>query len=86
MPRSAAKASSTSPEMGTAMAESLKPGGRIALVEYRGEDNSVPIKDLHKMTVTQATREMGAIGLTLVDIDSKSLPWQHVMIFQKAGN
>lgn len=70
-------------EMGLAMAEALKPGGRIALVEYRGEDNSVPIKDLHKMTVTQATLEMGAVGLTLVDIDSKTLPWQHVMIFQK---
>lgn len=70
-------------EMGLAMAEALKPGGRLALVEYRGGDDSVPIKDLHKMTVTQATREMGAVGLTLVDIDSKSLPWQHLMIFQK---
>ena len=36
-------------EMGQAMVRALKPGGRIALVEYRGEDASVPIKEFHKM-------------------------------------
>ncbi len=72
-------------EMGMAMVAALKPGGRIALVEYRGEDPSVPIRDHHKMTVDQATREMSVVGLTLVSTDSKTLPWQHVMIFQKPG-
>lgn len=73
-------------EMGLAMVEALKPGGRIALVEYRGEDDSVPIKDLHKMTVAQAAREMNAIGLSLVSVDSRTLPWQHLMIFQKPAS
>lgn len=70
-------------EMGQAMAWSLKPGGRLALVEYRGEDPNVPIKPLHKMTVEQARKEMAAAGLRFVSVDSVSLPWQHLMIFEK---
>jgi ubiquinone/menaquinone biosynthesis C-methylase UbiE len=70
-------------EMGAAMAWSLKPGGRLALVEYRGEDPNVPIKALHKMTVAQARKEMEAVGLRFVSVDSTSLPWQHLMIFEK---
>jgi len=71
-------------EMGQAMVRALKPGGRIALIEYRGEDPKVPIRDLHKMTEAQAKKEMAAVGLQWVSTDSKSLPWQHVMIFAKA--
>ena len=70
-------------EMGQAMVRSLKPGGRIALVEYRAEDPDVPIKTVHKMSEAQARKEMSAIGLTWVSTDSKSLPWQHLMIFRK---
>lgn len=70
-------------EMGRAMAWSLKPGGRLALVEYRGEDPNVPIKDLHKMTVAQARMELERVGLKFVSVDSTSLPWQHLMIFEK---
>ena len=69
-------------EMGEGMVRALKPGGRIALVEYRAEDPSVPIKTLHKMSVRQAKAEMAALGLTFVKT-SKSLPWQHVMFFAK---
>lgn len=70
-------------EMGLAMARALKPGGRIALVEYRAEDPNVPIRDVHKMTESQAKKEMAAAGLTWVSTDSKTLPWQHLMIFAK---
>lgn len=70
-------------EMGFAMAKALKTGGRIALVEYRAEDESVPIKDVHKMSEEQARKEMAAAGLRWVSTDSKSLPWQHLMIFEK---
>ncbi|MSO73060.1 MAG: class I SAM-dependent methyltransferase [Rhodospirillaceae bacterium] len=72
-------------EMGQAMVRALKPGGRIALVEYRAEDDSVPIKELHRMSVAQAKKEMAAVGLNWVSTDSTTLPWQHVMIFQKPG-
>ncbi len=70
-------------EMGAAMVWSLKPGGRIALVEYRGEDPNVPIKALHKMTVEQARKEFEPLGLKFVSVNSSTLPWQHLMIFEK---
>jgi ubiquinone/menaquinone biosynthesis C-methylase UbiE len=70
-------------EMGLAMLKALKPGGRLALVEYRAEDPTVPIKELHKMTEAQARLEMDAVGFEWVSTDSMSLPWQHLMIFKK---
>lgn len=70
-------------EMGLAMFRSLKPGGRLVLVEYRAEDPSIPIKELHKMTEVQARLEMTAAGFEWVSTDSTSLPWQHFMIFKK---
>ncbi|MBT8069403.1 MAG: class I SAM-dependent methyltransferase [Xanthomonadales bacterium] len=70
-------------EMGIAMARSLKPGGRLVLIEYRAEDPSVPIKRLHKMSVKQALREMEAVGLKL-ERNGKFLPQQHFMVFRRA--
>jgi len=69
-------------EMGIALVRSLKPGGRIVLVEYRAEDPNVPIKEHHKMSVMQANREMASLGLKLIKNDSR-LPQQHVLIFGK---
>lgn len=69
-------------EMGEAMVRALKPGGRIALVEYRMEDPSVPIKRLHKMSVRQAKKEMAGLGLAFLR-NKKILPQQHLMIFEK---
>lgn len=69
-------------EMGEAMVRALKPGGRIALVEYRMEDPSVPIKTLHKMSEAQARKEMEALGLTWVETKG-ILPQQHLMFFEK---
>jgi SAM-dependent methyltransferase len=60
----------------------LKPGGRLVLVEYRGEDLMVPIKPLHKMTEEQARKEMQAVGLDWVETRD-FLPQQHFMVFQK---
>lgn len=69
-------------EMGEAMVRALKPGGRIALVEYRLEDPTVPIKRLHKMSERQAKREMEALGLVFVD-NKDLLPQQHMLFFEK---
>ena len=66
------------------MVRALRPGGRLALVEYRAEDPSVPIKPLHKMTQAQAIREMTALGLRWSDTRD-SLPQQHLMLFEKPG-
>lgn len=67
-------------EMINHIASALKPGGRIALVEYRAEDPTVPIKELHKLSVAQATKEMKAAGLKLLKNDAR-LPQQHIMFF-----
>lgn len=69
-------------EMGEAMVRALKPGGRLVLVEYRGEDPSIPIKRLHKMTEKQARMEMQAIGLEW-ESTGEFLPQQHFMIFRR---
>ena len=69
-------------EMGERLKESLKPGGRLVLVEYRAEDRRVPIKRLHKMSELQVKQEMAAIGLDWIKTESY-LPQQHVLIFQK---
>jgi ubiquinone/menaquinone biosynthesis C-methylase UbiE len=63
--------------------EALKPDGRMVLLEYRGEDPSVPIRPEHKMTVAQAKLEVEAEGFTLATVNG-DLPWQHILIFQRA--
>lgn len=58
----------------------LKPAGRLALVEYRKEDPSIPIRFEHKMSVAEAKMEVEAEGFALSKVD-ESLPRQHVLIF-----
>ncbi|HAR90730.1 MAG TPA: SAM-dependent methyltransferase [Gammaproteobacteria bacterium] len=69
-------------EMINGIFQALRPGGRIFLLEYRGEDASVPIRPLHKMTEEQVVREMSVFGLEWTDT-LNFLPWQHMMIFTK---
>ena len=59
---------------------SLRQGGRVALVEYRGEDPSVPIKPEHKMTLAQIKKELGGNGFTFLASD-ESLPQQRIVTF-----
>ncbi|NRB73972.1 MAG: class I SAM-dependent methyltransferase [Verrucomicrobiales bacterium] len=72
-------------EMAESIAEGLKPGGRLVFLEYRGEDPSVPIKPLHKMTVQQVQREMDVVGLEFVEVRD-FLPIQHFIVFRKPAN
>jgi ubiquinone/menaquinone biosynthesis C-methylase UbiE len=60
--------------------QALKPNGRLVLIEYKGEDPSIPILPSHKMTVAQAKLELEHEGFTLATANS-SLPRQHVLIF-----
>jgi ubiquinone/menaquinone biosynthesis C-methylase UbiE len=61
----------------------LKPGGRLALLEYRKEDPAIPIKFEHKMSVQEAKSELEAEGFRLARVD-ESLPRQHLLIFTVA--
>lgn len=72
-------------EMLESIKKALKPNGKIILVEYRGEDKSVPIKAVHKMTEKQAIIEMNACGFRLLE-NINNLPWQHCMVFIKSEN
>jgi 2-polyprenyl-3-methyl-5-hydroxy-6-metoxy-1,4-benzoquinol methylase len=69
-------------QMLTAMRESLSPDGVCALVEFRAEDPTVPIKPEHKMTKAQIMKEWPANGFKLVK-EFDGLPWQHLMFFAR---
>ena len=69
------------------LSRALKPGGRIVFVEYRKEDPSVPIKEVHKMSQDQVRleaeqQEFGLKWLETVHL----LPRQHVIIFRKSDS
>ncbi len=70
-------------EMLTAIRKALKPDGKILLLEYRGEDPSIPIKPLHKMTVDQAVKELGENGFELIE-NGQFLKIQHFLVFGKS--
>ena len=63
--------------------ESMKPDGRLVLLEYRGEDPKVPIRPEHKMTVAQVRAELEPEGF-FMDQVLEDLPRQHILIFKKA--
>jgi precorrin-6B methylase 2 len=69
-------------EMARGMTAALKPGGRLVFVEYRGEDQWVPIKRLHKMTEAQVRREMALHDLEWVST-GRELPRQHILVFRR---
>ncbi len=69
-------------EMLQALYKALKPTGKIVLLEYRGEDPSVPIKPLHKTTVAQLNKELEANGFKLA-YKADFLPIQHFLVYEK---
>ncbi len=69
-------------EMILSIKKALRADGKLFLIEYRGEDDGVPIKKLHKMTEKQAEKEMRAAGMKL-ERNIGNLPWQHCMVFVK---
>ena len=69
-------------ELVKSIKNALKPNGQLFLIEYRGEDLTVPIKKIHKMTEKQSITEMKAAGLSLKE-NIDNLPWQHCMVFEK---
>jgi ubiquinone/menaquinone biosynthesis C-methylase UbiE len=64
--------------------ETLKPDGRLVLLEYRAEDPNVPIVAEHKMTVAQVKTELEAEGFVLQPV-IETLPRQHILILTKAA-
>ena len=69
-------------EMMESIFTALKPGGKVVLLEYKGENPLVAIKPRHKMTQTQARAEVEAMGFKFLE-SKRVLPKQHVLVFQK---
>ena len=69
-------------EMTEHMAQALRPGGRLVLVAYRGEDPTLPVGPLRRITQAQARKEMEAVGLRWRETKA-ILPQHHFMVFEK---
>ena len=69
-------------EMISNMVPALKKGGRLVFVEYRLEDQSVPIKLVHKMSVEQVRKEMAIFPLNYKKT-LEILPRQHIIEFTR---
>ncbi len=70
-------------EMIDKIRESLKPSGRLVLLEYRKEDPKVPIREEHKMTVAEVKAELEPQGFVMSQV-IETLPRQHILILTKA--
>jgi ubiquinone/menaquinone biosynthesis C-methylase UbiE len=67
-----------------AIRESLKPDGRLVLLEFRKEDPTVPIRPEHKMSVEEVKAEVTPEGYQFEKVVD-TLPWQHIIYFRKSG-
>jgi predicted methyltransferase len=68
------------------LSESLKPDGKVALLEYRLDGlSAVHIKKEHRMSPEQVLREWEPAGYRLV-ARHEFLPTQHFFVFEKASD
>jgi len=63
--------------------ESMKPDGRLVLLEFRKEDPQVPIRFEHKMSIEEVKTELEPEGFRLEKV-LNNLPRQHILIFRKS--
>jgi len=64
-----------------AVRRSLKPDGRVVLIEFRKEDPSIPIHPLHKMSIKEVRAELEPMCFELHKLLG-FLPTQHIIIFE----
>ena len=69
-------------EMLQSIRKALRPTGKLLLLEYRAEDPAIAIKELHKMSVQQANKELSANGFRLAK-RLEFLPIQHYLLYEK---
>jgi precorrin-6B methylase 2 len=69
-------------EMLQSLRQALRDSGKLLLIEYRGEDSALAIKPLHKTTVAQLNKELGANGFIPL-YQGEFLPIQHFLLYSK---
>jgi ubiquinone/menaquinone biosynthesis C-methylase UbiE len=62
------------------LAAGLKPGGRVAVVDFKKGDFPVGPKDAHKLTADRVSREFAGAGWKLA-MQWDELPYQYVLVF-----
>jgi len=62
--------------------QALRDNGKLLLIEYRGEDPELAIMPLHKTTVAQLSKELGANGFLLL-YQGEFMPIQHFLLYSK---
>jgi ubiquinone/menaquinone biosynthesis C-methylase UbiE len=72
-------------EMLRSIRRAMKDDGRLALVEYRKEDPTIPIADTHRMSVADLRAEVEAEGFVF-DRVIEELPRQHIIVFRKRAS
>ncbi len=65
-----------------AIKRALRPKGKLLLIEYKQEDPAVAIKEEHKMSVKQVSKELKANGYHLIQ-NGQFMPIQHFLVFQR---
>jgi SAM-dependent methyltransferase len=63
--------------------DSLRPTGRLVLIEYRQEDPRIPIASLHRMSLAGLRAEVEPVGFRLDRLE-ETLPRQHIALFRRA--
>lgn len=69
-------------DMLQAIRRSLKPDGRLVLIEYKKEDPTIPIRPDHRMSLHDIKMEVEAEGYKL-DKVIDTLARQHIVLFKK---
>ncbi|NNE71059.1 MAG: methyltransferase domain-containing protein [Rhodothermales bacterium] len=69
-------------EMLTALLQALRPGGRLVIVEYRAEDETIPVPSIHRMSEEQVRQEAELVGFEWIE-NLDVLPQQHVLVMRK---
>ncbi len=70
----------------TRVGERLRPGGRVAIVDFRPDnpdDAPGPPKPM-RTSIAQVSAAMASAGFRLTQTDIELLPWQYVLVFERA--
>lgn len=69
-------------EMIESILDSLKPGARLVVVEYRLEDDTIGVLTAHRMSEIQTRKEIESVGFVWRETRDV-LPQQHVLVFNR---